>query len=134
MKNPLDVINKIQISLDDVITENNIKYLGGNVNQLLQYYCADLCSMMLEFYPGATIMMNKNFRTCAVMIQGNVYNIRGLVDRSNYFIAGEEEVGFIRKSFPQLPDAIMEKLIEKVFIEQPDVSLAFSLRKNVENL
>lgn len=134
MENPIEVIEKIKSALEDVIIENNIHYLKDDVTTLLHLYSADLCGIMLKFFPGATVMMERNFRKCALMIQGKVYDASGLINRSNYHIAEEYEIGFIRKTFHQLSDDVMFKLMNKLFDAEKDISSALTLRKSGDTL
>ena len=68
------------------------------------------------------------------MIQGVIYDSYGIDVSKNYFVAGTEDVNFIQKSFKQLSDDVIGKLTSKVFGDEKDSSLVFSLRKNREGL
>lgn len=134
MENPIQIIEKIKNSLEDILIEENIDYLGKNTNDILNVYSADFCGIMLQYFPGATIMMNKSFKKCSIMIQGVIYDSYGIVNPKDYFIAKEEEINFIQKSFNHLSDSIIEKLISDIFREEKEMSLVFSLRKNRDSL
>lgn len=134
MENPIEVIKMVKSALEDVIIENNIRYLEGDITTLLHLYSADLCGIMLKFFPGATVMMERNFRKCALMVQGKVYDASGLTSRSDYHIAEDYEIGFIRKTFQQLSDDVMFKLMNKLFDDGKDISSALNLRKNRDTL
>ena len=131
MENPVKVIEKIKNNMSEIIIENNLNYLDINIDDLLILYSADLCSILLDYFPGATIMMTKNFKCCAIMIQGVIYNSKGIVDSKNYFIAGPEEINFIQKSFNQLSDSVMMLLKEK---NKNSCGNSYILRKNKDNL
>lgn len=120
----------------EVISENNFKYLDVNLDDLFIVYSADLCSILLNYFPGGTIMMNKNYRLCGIMIQGIIYTSKGIVDTNDYVVANEQEIGYIQKSFNQLSDYVLTKLSEKLCdidnFEKKGIS--YILRKNRENL
>lgn len=134
MENPIHFIEKIKCSLEEVLIDEEINYLGENAGDILNVYSADFCEIMLKRYPGATIMMHKSFRKCGIMIQGVIYDSYGIDGSKNYFVAGTEDVNFIQKSFKQLSDDVIGKLTSKVFGDEKDSSLVFSLRKNREGL
>lgn len=135
MNNPLDLIEKIKSDLSEVIYENNLEYLDVNVDDILKFYSADLVGILINFYPGATIMMHKFYKNCAVLINGKVYNGAGEVEKSDYHIAVEEEIGFIRKSFPEMSDFVMGKLSEKVYDkEKLEKGISMMLRKSEGNI
>ena len=78
------LIENIKNKLEEVIKENDIKYLDDvDINDLLVLYSADLCNILLNFYPGATIMMNKSYKTCAILINGVLYNGYGICSLKN---------------------------------------------------
>lgn len=134
LENPIEKINFIKEKTSEVITENNLSSLDVNLDDLFIVYSADLCTMLLNFFPAATIMMNKNFRCCAIMIQGNVYDSYGITNKANYFIAEKEDVDFIKKSLPQISDEVISKINEKLLIEQPrKFGSSFTLRKNSQS-
>lgn len=134
MENPIKVIEKIKSSLEDVILENNLSYLNGNITTLLSLYSADLCGILLGFYPGATIMMHNNNTTCAILIGGVIYDSNGVVkDVLEYHVAQEWEIGFIQKSFHQLSDDVMTMLTDKL-LESQKLPIVYSLRKNRDEL
>ncbi len=134
MKNPIEVIEKINDCINDVLLEENITYLGEKSEDILNIYSADFCGLMLKFFPGATIMMHKNFRKCAILIRGVVYDSYGICDRRNYFIANQEEINFIQKSFKQISNDLLWRLTEKIFDEKDDMDIVYSLRKNNDYL
>ncbi len=118
MNNPLVLIDKIKCSLSEVIYENDLKNLNGSIDDVLKVYSADLVGILINFYPGTTVMMHKFYRSCAALIGGKVYDESGEVDKSNYHIASDEEISFIQKSFPEMSDYVMEKLGEKIYSEE----------------
>lgn len=135
MNKPLDLIEKIKSDLSEVIYENNLGYLSGNIDDILKLYSADLVGILINFYPGATIMMHKFYRSCAILINGKVYNGVGEVEKSDYHIATEEEIGFIRKSFPEMSGFVLGKLSEKVYDKKTlEKGISMVLRKSEGNI
>jgi len=135
MRKTLKVIERIKNDMDDVILENDLKYLNGDITTLFRVYSADFCAILSSFFPGATIMVDKSYRNCAVLINGFIYDATGVrKDVNNFHVANSEEIGFIQKSFNQLSDDVIGKLMEKLEDKMVNKGKAFSLRKNRENL
>ncbi len=131
LQDPIIVIEDIKKALENVIESEDIKYLFNiDTTELLTLYSSDFCSILLAFYPSATIMLNKNFKTCALMIRGKVYNAKGLVERKNYFIADDEEINFIKFSLPKLSDYVFDKLNCYLFDEK-EKPVSYNLRKYI---
>lgn len=136
MNDPIEIIKLIKEKMAEVISENNFKYLDVNLDDLFVVYSADLCSILLNYFPGGTIMINKNYRLCGVMIEGIVYTSKGVADINDYKIANEQEIGYIQKSFNQLSDYVLRKLNKKLCnIDNTKIKgISYVLRKNIENL
>ncbi|MCI5732578.1 MAG: hypothetical protein MR296_00850 [Tenericutes bacterium] len=126
MENVVDKINDIKVALEDVILENNLKCYKGDVNDILRVYSPDFCDIMLSFYPGSSIMLNNKFNHTAILIRNNLYDESGLINRANYFLVGEEELNYIRKSMPHLSDLVLNEISSKF----NNNSLEYVLRKN----
>lgn len=126
---PLQVINKIKEYLSEIIEENNLNF-PGDIDNILRFYSMDFAKIMIDYYPGATIMMHKFYRSCAVMIGGKVYNETGLVSRLDYHIALEEEINYIKNTFPRLPEVVINNLNEKLKKQTDDIS--YVLKNNVD--
>ena len=128
---PLELIQKIKECLSEVIEENNLSYLNHSIDDILGYYSSDLASILIKYYPGSTVMMHKFYRDCALMINGIVYNFNGICDRYDYHVAMEEEINYIRKSFPNMSDLAMNSLLEKLYgINIENKGTSYTLRKN----
>ncbi len=135
MKKTLKIIERIKNDMEDVILENDLKYLSGDITTLLRVYSADFCAILSSFFPGSTIMIDKSYRNCAVLINGFIYDATGVrKDVNNFHVANREDIGFIQKSFNQLSDEVIGKLMEKLEDKSMNKGIAFSLRKNRENL
>ncbi len=135
LKKILEVIEIIKNNMEDVILENNLKYLQGDITTLFMVYNADFGAILSSFFPGSTIMIDKNYRNCAVLINGAIYDVSGIrKDVNNFHVANNEEIGFIQKSFNQLSEDVIGKLMEKIGNNNMSKEIAFCLRKNRENL
>lgn len=135
MEKILDVIEKIKKSMEDIIIDNNLKYLGDNTTNIFLAYSADFSAILSSFFPGSTIMIDKNYRNCAVLINGTIYDSTGIRnDVNNFHVASSEEIGFIQKSFYQLSDEVMGKLMEKLGDNIINKGRVLCLRKNRESL
>lgn len=134
LNEPIEIIKLIKEKMTEVIIENDYKYLNGNIDNLFIVYSADLCGILLNYYPDATIMMNKNYRVCGIMIEGVIYTSNGIADEKDYIIARHQEIGFIQKSFNHLSDCVLVKLNEKLYDSlQSKKGVSYKLRKNREN-
>lgn len=135
LNDPMEIIEKVKNKMSNIIIENKIKYLDINLDDLFNIYSADLCTILLNYFPGATIMMHKNYSSCAIMIQGIVYTSNGVVNKEDYFIAGQEELSIIKKSFNQLSEYIIELLYKELKEEiKNNEDLSYTLRKNCQNI
>lgn len=133
LKDPIYVIEDIKKALCELIVNEEIKYLKDiSATDIFRLYSADFCTILLNYFPGATVMMNKNFRECAIMIQGVIYNSKGVCDSRYYFAAGSEEIKFIKMSFPKLSDDVFDKLNNNLFNEEKPLS--YHLRKSINKL
>lgn len=125
------MIEEIKKAFYQVITQDKTCFLEEDeITDLLTYYSSDFCLMLLKYYPGATIMMHKNFRSCALMITGRVYTARGLADERHYFIADKEALNFIKMGLPKLSDEIFKCFSKNLFKDDCKDDVGVQLRKN----
>ena len=130
MNNPELVIKKINVLIKDVILENNLTcYYGEKTDDLFRFYSADFCNILLHFYPEATVMINKNYLECALLIEGNVYNASGKVDSKNYIVANLESLDLIGKGFKHISYFVLEKLLDKLEFNLENNEHSYCLRK-----
>lgn len=131
MSNPIEVINVIKDSMEEVILENNLTgYNGESINDLFRLYSADFCSILLSFFPGATVMINKNYLECALMISGNIYGSSGILNKDDYVVATSEELGLIIKGFKHISDFSLGKLLDKINSIFTPINNEYMLRMN----
>lgn len=112
--NPVLIIEKTKEILKNVIEEYDFKNYDASIDDLLRVYSADLCAILLEFYPGATVMIEKNFNSCALLINGCVYNEKGKVSAGSYLIANEEELNYIMLSFREISNFVFEETVNRL--------------------
>ena len=134
MYEPLELINNIKEALKSIIKENNYKYLDDDITILLKLYSSDLCSILISFFPDATIMINKKCYCCALMINGKIYDSEGINSIDDFYAASSQDILFIKRSFPHLSEDIMDKLVEKVSNEENSKSKSYTLRKEHDNI
>lgn len=128
--NPLMVIDKLNDILKNLLKEEKI----SNYDDLLKYYSADYCMILLKFYPSATVMINNNYLSCALLINGKLYNSSGIIDINDYHIANNEELNYIRLSFNELSEVVYDKLFNSIKDMEFDKKTTYVLRKNSNNL
>lgn len=130
MGNPIEVVNIIKDSMEEVILENNLNcYKTGNLDDLFRLYSADFCGILYSFFPGATIMINKNYLECALLIGGNIYGASGVLKKEDYVVATSEEISFIIKGFNHISDFALGKLLDKLDSNFKPVDCEYMLRK-----
>ena len=125
--NPLEIINKIN-EIFQIVIEN--KYLKGEASCVFEFYSADFCDLLLRFFPSATVMIDKTYRKCALLINGVLYNSKGVITISDYKIANEEEQNYIRLGLSKLSEDIYNEvclMLKNVSFEK---SSSYCLRKN----
>ncbi len=115
-----------------VVKQKNIK---GEISEILDYYSSDFCMFLLMFFPSATVMIDKTYTKCALLINGNLYNCNGLVtDSNNYKIANSEDLNHIRLGLGELSEYIYNEVKSKLQDENFKVSSSYVLRKNSDSL
>lgn len=124
------VIDKLNDILKSLLKEEKI----SNYDDLLKYYSADYCMILLKFYPSATVMINNNYLSCALLINGKLYNSSGIIDINDYHIANNEELNYIRLSFNELSEVMYDKLFDSIKDMEFDKKTMYVLRKNSNNL
>lgn len=135
LNSPIEIIENVKNKMSEVVNENNLKHLDVDMGDLFIAYSADLCSILLNRFPGSTIMMHKGYKSCGIMIQGVIYTSRGITDPNDFFVAGQQEIGFIQKSFNQLSDYELTLLNDKLYgNEEKEKGISYKLRKNSDNL
>ncbi len=131
MSNPIEVIDVIKDSMEEVILENNLNgYKVESMDDLFKFYSADFCGILLSFFPGATVMINKNYLECALLIGGNIYGALGILNKEDYVVATSEEIGLIIKGFRHISDFALGKLLEKINSNFDLVKEEYLLRMN----
>lgn len=125
--NPLDVINKINDCLDKIIKNKDI---NKDASDIFLYYSKDFCLLLSKFYPASTIMIDKTYKKCALLINGILYNSKGIVNIDGYKIANEEELNYIKLGLNELTEELYNILY--VMLEEYNVEdkSAYVLRKN----
>ena len=85
---PIKLISSVKAALVDVILRNELKYLKDiSETDLMRIYSADLCGILMGYFPGATIMINSSYKTCATLINGLIYDSGGIrYDFNNFHI------------------------------------------------
>lgn len=106
-------IDEINCILEDIILEDSISYLGSNTRDILSVYSSDFCDIMMHYYPGATVMIDKDLRKCGIMINNLIYDSYGISNK-RYHVANEEEINYIRKGMPKLSSYVASKIYDHI--------------------
>lgn len=126
--NPLIVINKIN-DVFNIVIEN--KNLDGNASDVFEFYSGDFCSLLLRFFPSATVMTDSTYKRCALLINGVLYNSKGIIETiENYKIANTEEQNYIRLGLDELSEDIYDEVCLQLKDVSFDISSSYTLRKN----
>ncbi len=128
----MEVIKVIKELMQEVILENKLKeYTNVPIEDLFRIYSADFCSILLTYFPWATIMINKkNYLECALLISGYVYNCTGVITNDDYAIANAEEIGMITRGFKHISSFTLGKLLDKLNNNLKAVNSVYTLRKD----
>lgn len=74
----------------DIIMINNVltKYFKRDIySMFLDDYCFEYYRILKLIYPGCKMVIENNKDYCASLIMGNVYDVTGIRDGSDFFIA-----------------------------------------------
>lgn len=124
---PLLIIDEIKKELEGIIKESNLKYVG-KIDDALKLYSADICKILFDYYPSASIMMHKFYKSCAILINNKAYNGEGLVSIYDYHLATMEEVNYIKKSLPHMSSCIFDELNKRIFKDDKEIILKVKKR------
>ena len=125
--NPLEAIDKINECLNKIMQKKNI---SNDASDIFLYYSKDFCLLLSKFYPSSTIMVDKTYKRCSLLINGVLYNSKGIVDISDYKIANEEELNFVKLGLNELSEEIyniLSIMLDDCYIETKST---YVLRKN----
>lgn len=125
--NPLEAINKINECLNKIMKNKNI---NNDASDIFLYYSKDFCLLLSKFYPSSTIMVDRTYKKCALLINGVLYNSKGIVDISDYKIANEEELNYIKLGLNELSEELYNMLYIMLDDCYIDAKTAYVLRKN----
>lgn len=109
MNLPIDIINSLKTIIKEEILKDSSDVLA---TEFLSIYSADLCSILLLYYPLSDILINKNYLECALLIDGKVYGAKGIYDINDYKLANYEDINYIVKSFKHMSHYILEKIMK----------------------
>lgn len=125
--NPLETIEKINECLNRIIKNKN---KNNDASDIFLYYSKDFCLLLSKFYPASTIMIDNTYKKCALLINGVLYNSKGIIDIKDYKIASEEELNYIKLGLSELSEELYNMLsimLDDCYI---DDKTAYVLRKN----
>ena len=125
--NLLETICEINDCLNNIIKNKNI---NNDASDIFLYYSKDFCLLLSKFYPGSTIMIDKTYKNCALLINGILYNSKGIVDIKAYKIANEEELNYIRLGLNELTEELYNMLYIMLEDDYIDAKTSYVLRKN----
>lgn len=125
--NPLERINMINACLDKILENKNY---DKDASDIFLYYSKDFCLLLSLFYPSSTIMIDKTYKRCALLINGTIYNSKGIIDMDEYKIANVEDLNYIRLGLSELSDELFNMIyimLDDNYIEE---KTTYTLRKN----
>lgn len=112
--NPINTINIMNNVLQDILNEKGINM---DSKEVFKIYCKDFCSILKRYYPSSTIMIKKDFRLCALLIDGRVYNSFGEDILYLYRIADYNDINYINYTFKSMSKDTMSKFNKKIRIK-----------------
>lgn len=125
--NPLERINMINACLDKILENKNY---DKDASDIFLYYSKDFCLLLSLFYPSSTIMIDKTYKRCALLINGVLYNSKGIIDMDEYKIANVEDLNYIRLGLSELSDELFNMIYMMLDDNYIEEKTSYALRKN----
>ena len=99
--------------LENIININKVLYdyfKEDILNLFLDGYCLDYYFLLKEFYPESILVIEKSNEHCASLINGNVYDVSGIRNASDFTIPSKIEEDFIYEFYNRMDNYDYEKI------------------------
>ena len=100
--------------LEDIININKVLYdyfKEDIINLFLDGYCLDYYYILKEFYPESVLILEKGKDHCASLINGNIYDVSGIRNASDFTIPSKIEEDFVHEFYNKMEDYDYKRMI-----------------------
>lgn len=101
--------------LEDIININKVLYdyfKEDIISLFLDGYCLDYYYILKEFYPESVLVLEKGKDHCASLINGNIYDVSGIINASDFTISSKIEEDFIHEFYNRMDNYDYERIIK----------------------
>ena len=101
--------------LEDIININKVLYdyfKEDIISLFLDGYCLDYYYILKEFYPESVLVLEKGKDHCASLINGNIYDVSGIRNSSDFTISSKIEEDFIHEFYNRMDNYDYERIIK----------------------
>lgn len=64
-------------------------------NLFLNGYCLEYYELLKNIYPNAVMVIEKDKEHCAALIEGNVYDVSGIRNKDDFYVANQSDEDFV---------------------------------------
>lgn len=99
--------------LEDIININKVLYdyfKEDIINLFLDGYCLDYY-ILKEFYSESVLVLEKGKDHCASLINGNIYDVSGIRNASDFTILSKIEEDFVHGFYKKMKDYDYKRMI-----------------------
>lgn len=100
--------------LEDIININKVLYdyfKEDIINLFSDGYCLDYYYILKEFYPESVLVLEKGKDHCASLINGNIYDVSGIRNASDFTIPSKIEEDFVYEFYNKMEDYDYKRMI-----------------------
>ena len=100
--------------LEDIININKVLYdhfKEDIISLFLDGYCLDYYYILKEFYPESVLVLEKGKDHCASLIKGNIYDVSGIRNASDFTIPSKIEEDFVHEFYNKMEDYDYKRMI-----------------------
>lgn len=100
--------------LEDIININKVLYdyfKEDIINLFLDGYCLDYYYILKEFYPESVLVLEKGKDHCASLINGNIYDVSGIRNASDFTIPSKIEEDLVHEFYKKMEDYDYKRMI-----------------------
>ena len=109
----MNVLLKI-IEINKILDE----YFNDNIYDLfLNGYCYEYFIILKKFFPEAKMVIEKDNNHCAALINGEVFDITGIRNKKDFYIASKQDEDFVYSFYKRMnkeDKQNIKKLIKKI--------------------
>ncbi len=77
-------------------------------------YCLDYYEILKSVYPNAIMVIEKEKYHCAALIDDEVYDVTGIRNRNEFYVASSLDEDFVYSFYKRMDDVSFKKVIKLV--------------------